>query len=118
PHTVARFTASGDPVPSPRASISRRKLSKTGHVQSRARRRTWPINNPDAKNVPRQPLVPRQGAKVGRPRRQDGLGRQLPLRPKTLRPTGSAGASLQLAPQSILRKKQRKNGNAEHEQIN
>jgi transposase len=118
PHTVARFTASGDPVTPPTASTSRRKLSKTGHGQSRARRRKWPINDPDAKNFPRQRLVQRQRAKVGRPRRQDGWGRQLPLRPNTLRPTGSAGPSLQPTPPSILKKKQRKNANAEHETIN
>jgi hypothetical protein len=118
PHTVARFTAAGDPVPPPRVATSRRKLSKTGHGQSRARGRTWPINNPEAKNFPRQGLVQRQGTKVGRPRRQDGWERQLPLRPKTLRPTGSAGAPLQLTPPPILRKKRRKNANAKHERIN
>src|SRR5262249_29069016 len=42
PHTVACFTASGDPVSPARASTARGKLSKTGHAQSRARRRTWP----------------------------------------------------------------------------
>lgn len=107
PHTVARFTASGDPVPSPKARASGRKLShktKTSRAVSPARPRTWPINDPDAKKFQRQPAHAKPRAKDPPRRGQDGWGRQLPLRPKTLRPTGSAGASLQPTPPSILRK--------------
>jgi transposase len=106
PHTVARFTASGDPVPFPKARRSR-KLShktKTSHVVSRASPRSWPISDPGAKNFRRQPFAEQQRGKDSPGRGQDGWGRRLPLRPKTLRPTGSAGASLQPTPPSILRK--------------
>jgi len=117
PHTVARFTASGDPVLAPTTPASRRKLSqnaKNSHAASPARRRIRPINNPGAKNL--GPTFSAQSQRAAKDRAhlgQGGWGRRLPLRPKTLRPTGSAGASLQPTPPSTFEKERGKNRNAE-----
>jgi hypothetical protein len=108
---------SGEPVLPPRNRGNLPTRQNTGQGKSPARRRTWPINDLAAKNLPRQRPAQRQAAKVGHRSRQDGWDRQLPLRPKTLR-LGCAGVPLQLTPPSVRRKKHRKNANAAHERIN
>jgi len=109
PHMVARFTASGDPVSVPTPSRrKRRRREETRHAETRARRRSWPISEPGSKNSRRLPLRAQpkgQGPTMARP---DRLGSRLPLRPKTLRPPGSAGASLQATPQSVRGKERGK----------
>ena len=93
PHTVARFTALGESVEN--ASIRNRpSREKNSHGRSRLPGRTWPITQPGATNSPR-PTTRAQKKGQGPPAaRRSGWGSPLPLRPKTLRPTGSAGASL------------------------
>lgn len=110
PHSVARFTASGDPVSAPKASRRKRPpREETNHAGSRGRRQSWPIKETGAKNSPQQSL--RVQPKARRPPRRglDGWGSPLPLRPKTLRPSGSAGASLQPTPPSVQGKGAGKN---------
>ena len=77
PHTVARFTASGDPATPPKPPTSGRKLSKDAkntHAVSRPRPRTWPINNPGAKNFRPTPLdaEPKRPGPSRSPRRRIG----------------------------------------------
>jgi transposase len=94
PHTVARFTALGESI-SNASARNRPSREKTSHGRSRLSGRTWPITQPGAKNSPR-PTTRAQKKGQGPPgARRSGWGKPLPLRPKTLRPTGSAGASLQ-----------------------
>jgi transposase len=112
PHTVARFTASGDPLSVPKAFRRKRPPSaENSHVRTRPGRRSWPINEPGVNNSRRLPLRAQPKSQAPATTRQDGWGSQLPLRPKTLRPTGSAGASLQPTSPSVLGKERRKNAN-------
>ena len=88
-----------------RSATSRRALNQGS-------RPTWPINDPGAKNSRVKPIPgedPDERSREASRRAPDGWGRQLPLRPKTLRPSGSAGASLQPTPPSVRGKKRRKN---------
>lgn len=107
PHTVGRFTASGEPVMVANASgRNRSSPEKTSHGRSRLPRRTWPINQPGAKKSPKAAV--RAQKKTQRPpaARRSGWARTLPLRPKTLRPSGSAGATLQRSAPSGTRGKE------------
>jgi transposase len=57
PHTVARFTASGDPFSVPKAFRRKRPPSaENSHPRTRPGRRSWPINEPGVKNSRRLPL--------------------------------------------------------------
>jgi hypothetical protein len=70
PHTVARFTASGDPVSLPKAPAPRRTPphAKTTRAVSPISRRTWPISDPGAKILRRKSLrAERRGQPAARP---------------------------------------------------
>lgn len=117
PHTVARFTASGDAVSV--AKASRRKppsREEPRHASSQARHPTWPINEPGAKNSRRQPLPSQSRGQGPAAARHPRWGSPLPRRPNTLRPTGSAGASLQPTPPSGMGKERKKN--SKHKTLN
>jgi len=107
PHTVGRFTASGEPVMVANASgRNRSSPEKTSHGRSRLPRRTWPINQPGAKKSPKAAVRAQKKAQRPPAARRSGWARTLPLRPKTLRPSGSAGATLQRSAPSGTRGKE------------
>jgi hypothetical protein len=111
PHPVARFTASGNPVSVAKLSRRKRPLRvETSHAGTRPPGQSWPINERGEKNS-RQLSVRTPKSQPPATARRDGRGSRLPLRPKTLRPTGSAGASLQPTSPSVPGKERGKNAN-------
>jgi transposase len=112
PHTVARFTASGYPVSVAKPSRRKRPTGvETSQAETRPRRQSWPINEPGEKHSRQLPVRAQPKSQPPATARRDGRGSRPPLRPKTLRPTGSAGASLQPTSPSVPGKEREKNAN-------
>jgi transposase len=91
PHTVAAFTASGDPVSSPKARRSRGTRSqraKTSRAGSPAHRQTWPIDDPDAKNFRRQPVRAEQRGQTSATARPGRMGASASATPQNASPYG------------------------------